>query len=80
MCSYSECSCPGAGLCEADDGTDQINASWACENERTLNQILKGENGFQGYIMSDWGGQMSTLSAMAGLDVRAVHSLLQVLR
>ena len=69
MCSYSECSCPGMGLCEADDGTDQINASWACENERTLNQILKGENGFQGYIMSDWGAHHSTLAAVNGLDV-----------
>ena len=72
MCSYSECSCPGMGLCEADDGTDQINASWACENERTLNQILKGENGFQGYIMSDWGAHHSTLAAVGGLDVRTI--------
>ena len=56
-------------ICFADDGTDQINASWACENERTLNQILKGENGFQGYIMSDWGAHHSTLAAVNGLDV-----------
>ena len=49
-----------------------INDTYACENDRTLNQLLKQELGFRGYIMSDWGGQMSTLSAMAGLDVRAV--------
>ena len=49
---------------------DQVNASWACENDRTLNQILKGELGFQGYVMSDWGGHHSTLAAVAGLDVR----------
>ena len=36
---------------------------------RTLNQILKGENGFQGYVMSDWGAHHSTLAAVAGLDV-----------
>ena len=47
-----------------------INDTYACENDRTLNQLLKQELGFRGYIMSDWGGQMSTLSAMAGLDVR----------
>ena len=49
-----------------------INDTYACENDRTLNQLLKQELGFRGYIMSDWGGQMSTLSAMAGLDVRVV--------
>lgn len=49
-----------------------INDTYACENDRTLNQLLKQELGFRGYVMSDWGGQMSTLSAMAGLDVRIV--------
>ena len=58
-------------LADADGGTwtDQINASWACENDQTLNQILKGENGFQGYVMSDWGAHHSTLAAVNGLDV-----------
>ena len=50
--------------------SDQVNATWACENDRTLNQILKGELWFQGYVMSDWGGHHSTLAAVAGLDVR----------
>ena len=54
----------------ADCAVDQVNASWACENDRTLNQILKGEIGFQGYVMSDWGAHHSTLAAVAGLDVR----------
>lgn len=47
-----------------------INDTYSCENDRTLNQLLKGELGFRGYVMSDWGAQESTLSAMAGLDVR----------
>ena len=55
---------------KADFAADQVNASWACENDRTLNQILKGEIGFQGYVMSDWGAHHSTLAAVAGLDVR----------
>ena len=55
---------------KADCAADQVNASWACENDRTLNQILKGEIGFQGYVMSDWGAHHSTLAAVAGLDVR----------
>ena len=49
-----------------------MNASWACENDRTLNQILKGEIGFQGYVMTDWWAQHSTLAAVAGLDVRTL--------
>ncbi len=55
-----------------------MNATWACENDRTLNQILKGELGFQGYVMSDWGAHHSTLAAVAGLDVRCLcaHILL----
>ena len=36
---------------------------------RTLNQILKGENGFQGYVMSDWGAHHLTFAAVAGEDV-----------
>ena len=67
-------------ICFADGGTDQINASWACENDRTLNQILKGENGFQGYVMSDWFAHHSTLAAVAGLDVSVlVFGLLKII-
>ena len=50
---------------------DLINDTFACENDRTLNQILKGELGFQGFVVSDWAAQRSTLAAVAGLDVRA---------
>ncbi|KAI5121415.1 hypothetical protein M0805_003187 [Coniferiporia weirii] len=49
---------------------NQINGTYACENDKTLNQILKGEFGFQGYIMSDWWATHSTEPAVnAGLDM-----------
>ena len=48
---------------------DLVNDTFACENDRTLNQILKGELGFQGFVVSDWAAQRSTISAVAGLDV-----------
>ncbi|KAF8064003.1 glycoside hydrolase family 3 protein [Lyophyllum atratum] len=48
---------------------NRINNTYACENDKTLNDILKREFGFQGYVMSDWGGTHSTLSAVAGLDM-----------
>ncbi|EMD41674.1 glycoside hydrolase family 3 protein [Gelatoporia subvermispora B] len=49
---------------------NQINGSWACENDQTLNGILKGEFGFQGYVMSDWWATHSTAPAVnGGLDM-----------
>ncbi|TDL28550.1 beta-glucosidase [Rickenella mellea] len=48
---------------------NQINGSFACENNKTLNGILKGEFGFQGYIMSDWQATHSTGSVNSGLDM-----------
>ncbi len=46
-----------------------MNGTFACEDDRTLNQILKFELGFQGAVQSDWGAHHSTLAAVAGLDV-----------
>ncbi len=41
-----------------------------CENDYLLNQILKGEWGFRGLVMSDWGGVHSTaLAATNGMDM-----------
>ncbi|KAJ3552376.1 hypothetical protein NPX13_g11130 [Xylaria arbuscula] len=49
---------------------NKINNTYACENSYVLNQLLKNELGFQGFVVSDWGGQHSTgLSAVAGLDM-----------
>jgi beta-glucosidase len=48
---------------------NKINGDWACENDYTLNQVLKKAFGFQGWVMSDWGGTHSTdKAAKAGLD------------
>ncbi|ROW13213.1 hypothetical protein VPNG_04888 [Cytospora leucostoma] len=48
---------------------NRINNSYACQNSHTQNGILKTELGFQGWTVSDWGGQHSGVaSALAGLD------------
>lgn len=48
----------------------QINNSYACQNSKTLNGLLKGELGFQGFVMTDWQGQHTgAASAVAGLDM-----------
>lgn len=41
-----------------------------CHNARLLNDILKGEWGFDGAVISDWGGTHSTVEAARnGLDI-----------
>ncbi|KAI9459354.1 glycoside hydrolase superfamily [Boletus coccyginus] len=46
-----------------------INNTYACNNNKTLNDMLKREFGFQGFVMSDWAATMDTLSAVQGLDM-----------
>ncbi|KAJ7155737.1 beta-glucosidase [Mycena filopes] len=52
-----------------------VNSSYACENDKMLNGVLKQEYGFQGCkphnltCFSDWWATHSTLSINAGLDM-----------
>ncbi len=56
---------PGMVMCSYN----LINGTYACENDYTLNQVLKQEWGFQGWVVSDWFGTHSTKkAALAGLD------------
>ncbi|KAJ5664696.1 hypothetical protein N7462_011509 [Penicillium macrosclerotiorum] len=49
---------------------NKVNETWACESDAILNQLMKDELGFRGYIMSDWNAQHTTVnSALAGLDM-----------
>ena len=48
---------------------NKLNGDYACENDYLLNQVLKKEWGFQGWVLSDWGGTHSTAkAAINGLD------------
>ena len=48
----------------------KVNGTFCCENDLLMNQILKKEWGFDGFITSDFGAVHSTVpSAMAGLDL-----------
>ena len=48
---------------------NQVNGTYACESESIM-QILKGELNFQGFVVSDWNAQSSTVnSAVSGLDM-----------
>ncbi|KAL4912659.1 glycoside hydrolase superfamily [Aspergillus aurantiobrunneus] len=49
---------------------NKVNGTWACENDAILNDLLKGQLGFRGHVLSDWNAQHSTaFSANSGLDM-----------
>ncbi len=63
---------PGAVMC----AYNKVNGDWACENDFLLNQVLKKDWGFEGWVMSDWGGMHSTVKAAnAGLDQQSGQEL-----
>ena len=50
---------------------NRVNGDFACENDYTLNEVLKKDWGFQGFVLSDWEGTHSTVkAALAGLDMQ----------
>jgi beta-glucosidase len=55
---------PGSVMCSYN----LINGRWGCENDYLLNKVLKGDWGFKGFVMSDWGAVHSTGAANDGLD------------
>ena len=59
-----------AGVASIMCSYQQINNSYGCQNSYILNYLLKGELGFQGFVMTDWAAQHSGVgSALAGLDM-----------
>jgi beta-glucosidase len=55
---------PGGVMC----AYDQVNGTYACENP-ILNNLLKGDTHFDGYVVSDFGAVHSTAPSLnAGLD------------
>jgi beta-glucosidase len=53
---------------------NRVNGPYACENDYLLNQVLKRDWGFRGFVMSDWGATHSTVAAANnGLDQESGH-------
>jgi len=49
---------------------NRVNGDFACENNYLLNDVLKRDFKFQGFVLSDWGGTHSTAKASHnGLDM-----------
>ena len=56
---------PGSVMC----AYNRINTVFACENDWLLNQVLKHDWAYPGFVMSDWGAVHSAgKAALAGLD------------
>jgi beta-glucosidase len=56
---------PGAVMC----AYNRINGVYSCENPWLLDEVLKHDWGYKGFVMSDWGATHSSIpAATAGLD------------
>lgn len=53
---------------------NKLRGDYCSENNFLLNELLKKEWGFTGFVVSDWGGTHSTVEAAnAGLDLEMPH-------
>ena len=62
---------PGAVMC----AYNLVNGHKACGHDHLLNGVLKGEWGYKGWVMSDWGAVNSASFFNAGLDQQAGSQL-----
>lgn len=59
-----------AGVLTAMGAYNSVNGTFACENGYLLDELLRGAWGFDGLVMSDWGGSHTTQgSALHGIDL-----------
>jgi beta-glucosidase len=59
-----------AGVLTVMGAYNQFRGRHCCENDYLLNRVLKGEWGFKGFVVSDWGGVHHTgLAATNGVDI-----------
>ena len=59
-----EAGAPGSVMC----AYNRVNGVYACENDYLLNQTLRGDWNYPGWVMSDWGALHSLGAANKGLD------------
>lgn len=55
---------PGAVMC----AYNKIDGFYACDNDWLLNQVLKRDWRYKGFVMSDWGAVHGVENALHGLD------------
>lgn len=62
---------PGAIMC----AYNLVNGQYACASHHLLDDILKGDWGYPGWVMSDWGAVHAADDALAGLDQESGQEL-----
>ena len=62
---------PGSVMC----GYNRVGGTYVCEHPFLLNDVLRRDWGFKGYVMSDWGAVHSTEAILAGLDQQSGEQL-----
>jgi beta-glucosidase len=58
---------PGSVMCSYN----RVNDVYACENSFLLNEVLRREWNYKGFVMSDWGAVHSVESLIHGLDQKS---------
>jgi beta-glucosidase len=66
---------PAAVMC----AYNKLNGVYACENNFLLNQVLKQDWGYPGWVLSDWGGMHAITDANVGLDQESADIIDQLL-
>jgi beta-glucosidase len=67
-----------AGTASVMCSYQRINSSYGCQNSKTLNGLLKGELGFQGYVVSDWAAVHAGVASIEAGLVSANHTVLLI--
>lgn len=62
---------PGSVMC----AYNRVGGAYACSNDMLLNKVLKGDWGFAGWVMSDWGAVHGVDDVKAGLDQESGQQL-----
>ena len=62
---------PGAVMC----AYNKVNGDYSCGNHHLLNEVLKGDWGYKGWVMSDWGAVHATDYILKGLDQQSGEQL-----
>ena len=62
---------PGSVMC----AYNKVNGDYACSNDWLLNQVLKKDWGYPGWVMSDWGAVHGAIDAKNGLDQQSGEQL-----
>lgn len=67
------------GVASVMSAYNSVNGEWCGQNRRLLTDVLRGEWGFQGFVISDWifGLRDAATSVAAGLDIEMPYRMVR---